>query len=670
MRKRHKIDIALLLVAVSASGSEAATVVETPDTATTHLTGVTVEGTRDADGMKSSAPVHTLDAGRMLSTGVTDIGDAMRRMPGVNLRDYGGTGGMKTVSVRGLGSQHIGVVYDGVSLGDIQGGQIDLSRYSLDNLSSISLTVGDADDIYMPARAVSSASSVVISSLKSPDMHQPGPEYKVSLRAGSFGMWNPAARFAASNGRNLGMSANADFIHARNDYPFTLFNGEGTSRERRVNSQINSGHAELNGIWKPNAASSLQAKFYWFDNSRHLPGPVIYYNNESNERLRERNVFGQLSYGTRLSSKVSVKGLFKYNWASSHYTDSDGRYPGGFLDQRYTQREEYGSASVLYLPFAGFSASYAADFWHNSLSSNLKSNRRPLRNSFLQCVALKYSVWRLSVVARGLWSIIHDRSEGADGGKTSDRFSPSVGFTVRPLEGEQWRLRASYKNVMRMPTFNELYFDHYGTVNLNPEIAEQFNIGTTWSRRLASWLPEFGLTADFYLNNVKNKIVAMPYNMFVWTMTNLGRVRVLGIDATLNADFRLTSAHHLEVSGNYSYQRAAPRTDPAMHDWMKQLAYTPLNSGAWSLTWKNPWVNLVVHGSGCSARYPSSLNVEGTRIPGYMEVGLTLYRDIRLRHCALELRADMTNLLDKQYEIIARYPMPGRAWALSVAIRH
>jgi outer membrane cobalamin receptor len=53
-----------------------------------------------------------------------------------------------------------------------------------------------------------------------------------------------------------------------------------------------------------------------------------------------------------------------------------------------------------------------------------------------------------------------------------------------------------------------------------------------------------------------------------------------------------------------------------------------------------------------------------------MEVGLTLYRDIRLRHCALELRADMTNLLDKQYEIIARYPMPGRAWALSVAIRH
>lgn len=668
MRKRQYRQIALILVAVSANVSEAAIVDEKPDTTVTGLEGIEVVESRHTDAMKSSSPVHTLDAEAMLSTGVTDIGDAMRRMPGVNLRDYGGSGGMKTVSVRGLGTQHTGVVYDGVALGDIQGGQIDLSRYSTDNLSGISLLVGDTDDIFQPARAVSSATTIALSSMRSPDMSGRRPEYKVRMRAGSFGMWNPSARFAVSNGSNLGMSLTADFIHARNDYPFTLQNGESTTRERRSNSQINSAHAELNGIWKPTAASSLQAKLYWYDNARHLPGPVIYYNNESNERLRERNMFGQIAYNTRISSKVSIKGLFKYNWGATRYTDRDGRYPGGELDRHYVQREEYGSASVLYIPLPGLSAAYAADFWHNSLSSNMTTDNRPLRNSFLQSLSLRYEVWRLSVIARGLYSIVHDRSQSADGGKTTDRFSPSIGVSVRPLDSEQWRLRASYKNVVRMPTFNELYFDHYGTINLNPEIAEQFNVGTTWQRDVAPWLPGMELTADFYLNNVRNKIVAMPYNMFVWTMTNLGRVRVLGIDATLRLDFRLAQAHLLEICGNYSYQRAAPRTDPTMTDWMKQVAYTPLNSGAWSATWKNPWVNLALHGTGCSSRFPTSVNVEGTRIPGYMEFGVTIYRDVRLRHCKLELRADMTNVFDRQYEIVARYPMPGRAWSVSVAI--
>ena len=37
-----------------------------------------------------------------------------------------------------------------------------------------------------------------------------------------------------------------------------------------------------------------------------------------------------------------------------------------------------------------------------------------------------------------------------------------------------------------MPTFNELYFDHYGSINLNPEITDQINAGVTWS------LPENG----------------------------------------------------------------------------------------------------------------------------------------------------------------------------------
>ena len=101
-----------------------------------------------------------MDSGEMLRLGVTDIADALHRMPGINLRDYGGAGGLKTVSVRGFGAQHTGVSYDGVLLSECQSGEIDVSRYALDHVQSLRLTVGDNDDIFVSARQAETLSVV------------------------------------------------------------------------------------------------------------------------------------------------------------------------------------------------------------------------------------------------------------------------------------------------------------------------------------------------------------------------------------------------------------------------------------------------------------------------------------------------------------------------------
>ena len=88
----------------------------------------------------------------MMRMGMHSMTDALKHMAGLSVRDYGGAGGMKTVSVRGIGARHTAVVYDGIALSDCQTGEIDLSRYSLDHLSSVSLVIGDDDNIFQPAR--------------------------------------------------------------------------------------------------------------------------------------------------------------------------------------------------------------------------------------------------------------------------------------------------------------------------------------------------------------------------------------------------------------------------------------------------------------------------------------------------------------------------------------
>ena len=201
---------------------------------------------------------------------------------------------------------------------------------------------------------------------------------------------------------------------------------------------------------------------------------------------------------------------------------------------------------------------------------------------------------------------------------------------------------------------------------MKPEIADQWNVGGTLS--LLSWkfIKELSFIADGYINKVQDKIVAIPYNLFKWTMTNLGKVRIYGLDLTLNGDFAITSGQSILLDSSYSYQRAQPRTSPDMIDWMKQIAYTPLNSGSASLSWLNPWVSVALHGTATSARYTTNANLPSTRIPGYADFGMSLFRTFLLPIGSIELRGDIMNLFNKQYQIVTRYPMPGRRWAFSI----
>ncbi len=662
--RRHIMSLNLLACALTVLGSTAP--VDTVADRIHNLDSVEVRAVRASKTLTSSAPLHSLDTDRMKITGVTDISDAMHRLPGVTLRDYGGAGGLKTVSVRGFGAAHTAVVYDGISLSDCQSGQIDVSRYSLDNVGSLTMIIGDNDDIFIPARAAASAATLSISTIGLPEEGDDRVHFVTQFRAGSFGNVNPFFKIGKNLSDKVVLSAIGEFIHTDNDYPFTLKNGSIVTRERRNNSMMNSGHAELNAGWKISSRSSLKGKIYYYDNGRHLPGPVIYYNDVSNEKLRERNFFAQLQYRNAVNAKWSVQANAKFNWAASLYHDEKGIYPGGVLNQNYWQREVYASGCVLFLPDEKWAIDYSADYSFNNLNSNLLNDNRPYRNSVLQSLSARYRYKGVTVMARALYSLYFNDVKSGEKGRDASRFSPSVSMSWQPFARQDLFVRLSYKSIFRVPSFNEAYFDHYGSTNLKPENTEQVNAGVTYKAPSFSWLPELSLTVDGYVNHVKDKIVAIPYNMFIWNMMNLGKVRMFGLDVTLNAAFQVSAKQSLIVAGNYSYQRAQPRTSRNSSDWMKQVAYTPLNSGGMSLSYENPWVNVSVHGSGVSARYATNNNLPSTRIPGYMEFGASACRTFRFNNQSIELRADLLNMFDKQYEVVVRYPMPGRSWLFSI----
>lgn len=75
------------------------------------------------------------------------VADALRYFSGLQIKDYGGVGGIKTVNIRSMGTNHLGIYYDGIELGNAQNGQIDLGQFSLDNVQEITLYNGQKSAI-------------------------------------------------------------------------------------------------------------------------------------------------------------------------------------------------------------------------------------------------------------------------------------------------------------------------------------------------------------------------------------------------------------------------------------------------------------------------------------------------------------------------------------------
>lgn len=615
---------------------------------------VGVKGRRVPPALSATAPMQQMKKAEMQRLGVSDVADAVRHFSGVSVKDYGGIGGLKTVSVRSLGAQHTAVSYDGVSVSDCQSGQVDISRFSLDNVSELSLIIGQSDNIFQTAKMFASAGALNIETAR-PEFNERPFQLLANLKAGSFGLANPSLFYAQKLGERFSFSAYADYLRADGNYPFEMKNGNKLIDAKRNNSDIESYRAELNLFATLTERQDLKAKIYLFDSERGLPGGVIYDNPYSAERLSDRNYFGQLKYENRFSEKwkLQASGKFNFSWNRDYNNESSG-----ITDDRFRQTETYVSATLWSEPMKGLSFSLAQDFSYNYLSTTLRNNQHPERFIYLTVLAAHYKINRLSATASLLNTFITENVRSGEVAADRKRLSPSVSLSWKPFDFGL-RFRASYKDIFRTPTFNDLYYVTIGNANLKPETTRQFNVGTTWSSTSLGFLDYLSLSADAYYNRVNDKIVAVP-TMFIWKMMNVGKVETIGTDVNLAAEIELAKHYRLYLTGAYNFMQAEDVTDRDSKLWKHQIIYTPKHSGSGSLTLENPFVNLTYNIMYASERYAIAQNIPENRIKPYTDHSLSLSHTFKWKKQSLRVQLDALNLSNKNYEIVRFYPMAGR----------
>ena len=630
---------------------------------------VTAERSRKTN-IFETIPVQSLSGNDIRQLGLQNIADAVKRMAGTNVKDYGGIGGMKTVSVRNLGAQHTAVSYDGITVSNTQAGQIDIGRFSLDNVGMLSMAIGQGSDIMQTARHYASAALLAIETER-PVLDKGDSRLRLALKGGSWGQQNPSVRWWCQAGENTMTTLDADYMRADGRYPFVLRNGKEKSNEKRNNSDIEQWHGEANVLHKFGDGGSLDTKAYFYHSQRGVPGSVVLYNDNSKERLWDENFFLQTAYKRHIARqwKLAIRAKYTHSW--NKYEDTNAKYTNGKKTEVNRQDEYYTSATLGWKPTSWLEMALAEDVAVNKLRTTVNGSPNPLRTTSLTALVSKAKYGRMTIEGNIVMTYATEsltESEKYAIKKPEDRkkLSPSLSFSYRLLPDEALYVRAMTKSTFRLPTFNDLYYLQIGNTSLRPENAHEYGAGMTWNSRPIGPLRYVALTIDAYYNDVTDKIVAFP-STYIWKMVNFGKAEIKGIDATMGTEVDIAKGYSIVANGSLTWQEAKDKTE-GNATYGSQLPYTPKVSGGLSVMLLTPWVNVGYSATGQGKRYSMAQNTREYQLDGYMEHSLSLSRDFLLGDNILRLQLTVNNITDKQYEIIKYYPMPGRSVTASATL--
>ena len=607
------------------------------------------------------------------------VADAIRYFSGVQLKDYGGVGGLKTINIRSMGTNQVGVFYNGIQLGNAQNGQVDLGKFSMDNIEEISLYNGQRSKIFQSARDFGSASSIYIQPRKPHFVGNKNTNIKANIKFGSFDLINPSLLMEYKINNNISLSFNGEWINASGKYkvhyrrvlPKSKIIAYDTVAIRQ-NGDINAVRLEA-ALYGTLEKGTWNVNFYNYSSDRGVPGAVINNKWKRGERMQDINSFVQGNMKLAISDRWNTLLNIKYASDYTHFENFDYTlYP---TNNKFRQKEFYIATANLFYLTDFWDVSFSYDFQYNTLDADFQRMDNydifayPRRTSHWLSLATSLDLNRLKIQASLLGTLIHETVRKYNAPDDKHVMTPAVFASYRLLPNEDLRLNAFAKKIFRVATFNEMYYVEMISSNIKPEYATQYDLGIKYTKRPRySIMKNIDAQIDVYYNLVEDKIICTPKSpLFKWTTYNLGLVKIKGLDVSVGNMFRMGNVF-LQTKLQYTYQEARNYTDPGDTFYGHQIPYIPWHSGTViaSALYKDWTLNYSFIYTG--ERYSQSDNIVYNHVQPWYTHDVSLVKKFRIKDMNFKATLEVNNLFDQDYEVIFNYPMPKRNYRFSLVV--
>lgn len=553
---------------------------------------------------ESSRNVDVVTSEDMESQGMANAAQALADITSVNIKDYGGPGGSKTILMRGSTASQVLVLLDGRPVNNPRDGQADLSGIPLDNIDKFEVVHGPASSLY-GSQAMGGAVNIIT---KRPP--KKGQKTEVSTSFGTFRTYTEKLLHGARIDK----------------FGYLITGGFQSSEGFRSNSEFNSKDSSLKLEYQINDGNNLIFNSGFYRSKAGTPGTV------TSPDIDDK--------------QVKLKNYFDFNWNFKPDTLT------GLSAKIYENRDR--------LEFMENTPNFTKDIHATkSRGLDLQFNRRLFDNYQLIC-GFNYvtnlndstsSAKHKYIVRAGYlenqWDAFKNLKLNL--GVRVDNYSnfgtkasPSFSFLYRLNKNNKIRGLASRS--FRAPTFNDLYWPNTATSAGNSGLSPEK--GITAEAGFETEINKY-LSADItYYRNYFDNLINWVKTGSKWQPTNIKSAVIDGIEFKNKVVLGITG---FEFDLGYTYLRA--KDDKTG----KYLTYQPMNKADAALKYKDlKGFVFEFKGEFTDKRFDDANN--NLIVKRFFVFGLSLSKKFDK---GLTCFGSIDNLFARQYKVVRDYPMPG-----------
>ena len=242
-------------------------------------------------------------------------------------------------------------------------------------------------------------------------------------------------------------------------------------------------------------------------------------------------------------------------------------------------------------------------------------------------------------------------------------FVPTAGITttLNIFNWLAWKTNAG--TIYRYPTLNDLYWNPGGNINLKPEQghSEETSLQVKYQIKNIS----LNFTGTVFSRDIHNWIMWQPGKDGNWSPVNILHVWSRGAETNTEIVYKSkTFKTTFNLLTNYILSTSLP----ANNSQYVQMPYVPIYSGSAIISIE--YKKIIVRGAYTYTGYRYLSTDNYSYLTPYSLIDVRVARTFICKNIALNIFAEVNNLLNKNYQSITQYGMPLRNYKAGLIIQY
>ena len=534
-----------------------------------------------------------------------------------------GLGMVSSPSFRGTTAQQTAVVWNGININSQLLGQTDFNTVSTRGYNSIDVKAGGGSVVY--------GSGAIGGTIHLNNDLKFRNTFKNNLEV-YYGDFNTLSTIYAVTAATNKWSTNASFTRnsSDNDYKFIGKQGKNSNGEF-----YNTNFSTAIG-YKLDAKNTIKLYSESYDGERHFS---ITSPNATKTKYQDFNTRNLLAWTSIFGKSVSN---MKLAYITEHYKYFDD-----------IEEEDFTSGGVKsFIAKYDFVYAFSSKINLNTLIDYNKSNAfgSGVGNNSRQVGGI--SVLMKQYITEKWNYELSARKEISDVYKSPLLFSAGTTIDFSSL----YQFKFNISRNFRVPTFNDLYWETGGNLDLKPENSYQLELGNNFRYK------DFNVSATFYASKITDMIRWLPTNTGNWSPFNTDNVSIYGFE-TLGSWKKNFNSHNFGINATYSYTVSLDDKNN------NQLFYVPYHkataAGSYSYKRFNSYYQFMFVG----AVFTTSDNDPKNILSDYTISNLGMDYNFSKKN-VFKIGFKVANLWNEIYESLPSRLMPGRNLTLYLTLNY